>query len=51
MCVCVFQLMEVGIVMCNVSILHIGLKVHKMENYFGSDFEFCTVLLLVLLKY
>ncbi len=27
------------------------LKVHKRENFFGSDFEFCTLLLLVKLKY
>jgi hypothetical protein len=27
------------------------LKVHKIENFFGSDFEFCTISLLVLLKY
>ncbi len=27
------------------------LKVHKNENFFGSDFEFCTISLLVLLKY
>ncbi len=25
------------------------LKVHKIENFFGSDFEFCTISLLVLL--
>jgi hypothetical protein len=24
---------------------------HKIENFFGSDFEFCSVLLLVMLKY
>jgi hypothetical protein len=28
-----------------------SLKVHKIENVFGSDFEFCTISLLVLLKY
>ncbi len=27
------------------------LKVHKIENFFGSDFEICTISLLVLLKY
>jgi hypothetical protein len=27
------------------------LKVHKNGNFFGSDFEFCTISLLVLLKY
>ncbi len=27
------------------------LKVHKIENFFGFDFEFCTVSLLVMLKY
>ena len=24
------------------------LKVHKIENFFGSDFEFCVILLLVI---
>jgi hypothetical protein len=28
-----------------------GLKVHKNENFFGFDFELCTVSLLVILKY
>ncbi len=28
-----------------------SLKVHKNENIFGSDFEFCTISLLVMLKY
>ncbi len=27
------------------------LKVHKIENFFGSDFEFCVISLLVILKY
>jgi hypothetical protein len=27
------------------------LKVHKIENCFGSDFEFCVISLLVMLKY
>jgi hypothetical protein len=27
------------------------LKSHKIENFFGSDFEFCTISLLLLLKY
>ncbi len=27
------------------------LKVHKNDNFFGSDFEFCTVSLLVIPKY
>ncbi len=27
------------------------LKVHKIENFFGSEFEFCTFSLLVMLKY
>ncbi len=27
------------------------LKVHKIENFFGSDFEFCVILLLVMLNY
>jgi len=26
-------------------------KVHKNENFFGSDFEICTISLLVILKY
>jgi hypothetical protein len=29
----------------------ITLKVHKIENFFGSDFEFCVISLLVMLKY
>ncbi len=28
-----------------------ALKVHKNENFFGSDFEFCTISLLVMFKY
>jgi hypothetical protein len=28
-----------------------GLKVHKNENFFGFDFEFCTISLLVMSKY
>jgi hypothetical protein len=28
-----------------------GVKVHKYEKFFDSEFEFCTILLLVLLKY
>ncbi len=27
------------------------LKVHKNENFFGLDFEFCTISLLVMSKY
>jgi hypothetical protein len=27
------------------------LKVHKNDNFFGSDFEICTVALLVMMKY
>ncbi len=30
---------------------HLPLKVHKIENFFGSDFEFSVILLLVMLKY
>jgi hypothetical protein len=26
------------------------LKVHKIENFFGSDFEFCVISLFVMLK-
>jgi hypothetical protein len=29
----------------------VPLKVHKIENFFGSDFEFCVISLLVMLKY
>ncbi len=29
----------------------VSLKVHKNENFFGFDFEFCTVSLIVMLKY
>jgi hypothetical protein len=29
----------------------LALKVHKIENFFGFDFEFYTVSLLVMLKY
>jgi hypothetical protein len=29
----------------------VDLKVHKNENFSGSDFEFCTISLLVMLKY
>jgi hypothetical protein len=27
-----------------------GLKVHKIENFFGFDFEFCTISMLVMHK-
>ncbi len=27
------------------------LKEHKIENFFGSDFDFCVISLLVMLKY
>jgi hypothetical protein len=30
---------------------HGWLKVHKIENFFGLDFEFCTISLLVMSKY
>jgi hypothetical protein len=29
----------------------LSLKVHKIENFFGSNFEFCVISLLVMLKY
>jgi hypothetical protein len=32
-------------------ILNSYLKVHKIENLFGSEFEFCTISLLVVPKY
>jgi hypothetical protein len=38
----------------NVELLHEKyryLNVHKNENFFGFDFEFCTISLLVMLKY
>jgi hypothetical protein len=28
-----------------------SLKVHKIEKFFGSHFEFCVISLLVMLKY
>ncbi len=28
-----------------------SLKIHKIENFFDFDFEFCTVSLKVMLKY
>jgi len=37
--------------MTNIFQLIIVLKVHKIENFFGSNFEFYTISLLVLLKY
>ncbi len=30
--------------------LNRNLKVHKIENYFGSDIEFCVISLLFMLK-
>jgi hypothetical protein len=30
---------------------NIHLMVHKNENFFGSDFEYCAISLLVMLKY
>jgi hypothetical protein len=35
----------------NISIHNLLLKVHKIENFFGSEFEFYTISLLVMLKY
>jgi hypothetical protein len=35
----------------NSSGMVVDLKVHKNENFFGSDFEFCTISLLAMLKY
>jgi hypothetical protein len=29
----------------------VHLKVHKIENFFGFDFEICTISLLVMSKY
>jgi hypothetical protein len=29
----------------------LSLKVHKIENFSGSDFEFCVISLLVMLKH
>ncbi len=31
--------------------VQLHLKVHKIENFFGSEFEFFTISLLVMLKY
>jgi hypothetical protein len=31
--------------------LDADLKVHKIEKFFDSDFEFCVISLLVMLKY
>ena len=36
---------------CAVLPVNIHLKLHKNENFFGSDFEYCTISLLVMLKY
>jgi hypothetical protein len=33
------------------TLLHASLKVHKIENFFGSNFEFCVISLLVMIKY
>ncbi len=33
------------------NVLSMRLKVYKNDNFFGSDFEFCTISLLVMLKY
>jgi hypothetical protein len=30
---------------------YVLLLIHKNDNFFGSDFEFCTISLLVMLKY
>ncbi len=29
----------------------VALKVHKNENFFGFDFEFCTISVIVMSKY
>ncbi len=29
---------------------HLNLKVHKIENFLGSEFEFCSISFLVLLN-
>jgi hypothetical protein len=34
----------------SLSLRNAALKVHKIENVFGSDFEFCVTSLLVMLK-
>jgi hypothetical protein len=31
--------------------IHISLKVHKIEIFFGFDFDFCIISLLVMSKY
>ncbi len=35
---------------CDLGALSLLLKVHKNENFFGFDFEFCTISLLVMQK-
>jgi hypothetical protein len=32
-------------------IFYVTVKVHKNENFFGTDFEFCTISLLVVLNF
>ncbi len=34
-----------------IQVVSMKLKVHKIENFFGSEFEFYTISLLVMLKY
>ncbi len=42
----------VGTLSCYYStVCRVTLKVHKNENFFGFDFEFCTISLLVMSKY
>ncbi len=43
--------MAIERIKCKYRNLRDDLKVHKNENFFGPDFEFCTISLLVLLKY
>jgi hypothetical protein len=49
------MLIQDGSILTNAVPLFSGLtipsKVHKIENFVGSEFEFCTISLLIMLKY
>jgi hypothetical protein len=47
----IYLKVKFSIVRHTVNILKPNLKVHKNENFFGFDFEFCTISLLVMSKY
>ncbi len=46
-CNCLLKICAILFVPCSTNLL----KVHKIENFFGSEFEFYTISLLVMLKY